>query len=110
MLQSSIHSLPPVHGSPIPDATVINVERVRLLRRAFLRKYLRRRPTRIEALALDRAAWLSALAEALRSDPAVHPDTVTRADGAASRARVALSKLRPPKEPLPPSLQELMGA
>jgi hypothetical protein len=80
------------------------------LRRAFLRKYLRRRPTRIEALALDRAALLSAMAEALASDPAVHPDTVTRADGAAARARAALAKLKPPKEPPPPSLQELIAA
>jgi hypothetical protein len=109
MHQSSFHSLPPVYGSPTPNVTVAHAARVRLLRRSFQRQFLRRRPTRLEAAALDRAALLTALAEALANDPQVHPDSVTRADGAAARARAALAKLRTPQERAVPSLGALLA-
>jgi hypothetical protein len=109
-LQSSLVHEPPGNQSsfnPGSEATVVSARRVRLLRRSFVRKYLKRRPDRLESMALDRAAWLSALSEALSADPAVHADTVVRAHGAAARARRALEQLKP-NAPSTPSLGELM--
>ena len=97
-----------LHVSAKPVTPATQVERARRLRRSFVRQFLKRKPTRLEAAVVDRAALMTALAEAAAVDPTVHPDTVVRLDGAAARARAALLKLRPPKEPALPSLQELM--
>jgi hypothetical protein len=99
----------PLHVAAKPATPAAQVERTRRLRRSFLRQYLKRRPTRLEALALDRAASLTALSEALAADPTSHPDTLVRLENLAVRARGALAKLKPPREPALPSLQELLS-
>ena len=97
-----------LHVSAKPATPAAQVERARRLRRSFVRQFLRRKPTRLESAVIDRAALMTALAEAAALDPMVHPDTVVRLDGAAARARAALSKLSLPKSAVPP-LRELLN-
>jgi hypothetical protein len=75
---------------PVPSDT--QVHRIAQLKRAYQRQ-LKRKLTVFEQRAVDRALLLTALAENAACNPHVHPDTVVRLDGAASRARAALAKL-----------------
>src|SRR5262245_1929194 len=78
----------PHMSSPIaaPD------KRITELRKAFQR-CLRRKPTMIERTAIERAARLTARAEAAAIDPDVTLDDLVRIDNLAARARARLADL-----------------
>src|SRR5262249_45727001 len=76
-------------AAAMPSASAEQERRIRELRRAFQR-VLKRRPTVIERTAMERAARLTARAEAAALDPAVTLDDLVRIDNLAARARARL--------------------
>ncbi len=74
-------------------ASVAQARRVRTLKRAFQRE-LGRHPTVVERAAMNRAAVLSARAEAAAIDTSISLEDVVRIDNTASRARAAWDRLR----------------
>ena len=93
----------------MPPASSDQGRRARQLRRAFQR-LLKRRPTTIERVTMDRCALLVARAEKAAADPNATHDDVVRLDGAAVRAQrrmVALFEAK--RRPAAPLLEQLLG-
>jgi hypothetical protein len=91
------------------DKSPVNANQERraaALRRAFQRE-LGCKPTTIEGTLMDRAAVLTAKAEAAALNPATTANDVVRLDHAAARARAAMFQSFAMREAKRPSLQEL---
>ncbi len=80
-------------------------KRIAHLRKAYA-KGLGRKATTLEAAAINRAAMLTAKAEAAGCDANCSPNDVVRLDNAAARARLAMSAALKRKPPPMKSLQE----
>jgi hypothetical protein len=85
-------------------------ERIAALKKLFA-KGLGHKPNRLQALAIARAARLSAVAEQALTNPQATANDITRLDNCASRARRDMAALldasRTEREP---TYDELMGA
>jgi hypothetical protein len=77
---------PEAQPTVISAASHAQVRRTSALRRAFQRE-LGRKPTCLQRTAMDRAATMTAKAEAAALDPATTANDVVRLDNAAARAR-----------------------
>ncbi len=83
-------------------------KRVTYWRKTLARGRVGGTPTKFQRNALDRAAKLSAIAEAALADASIPLDIKIRADGAAHRARVALDTLLAASKPSEPSLGDIL--
>src|SRR5262249_2481212 len=93
----------------MPPPSTGQGRRARQLRRAFQR-LLKRRPTTIERVTMDRGARFPARAEAAAADPSGTQEGGVRVDGAATRAQrrmVALFEAK--RSPAAPGLEQLLG-
>ena len=80
---------PEAEPTVISVASHAQVRRTSALRRAFQRE-LGRKPTCLQRAAMDRAATMTAKAEAAALDPATTANDVVRLDNAAARARAEM--------------------
>jgi hypothetical protein len=80
---------PEAQPTGISAASHAQVRRTSALRRAFQRE-LGRKPTCLQRTAMDRAATMTAKAEAAAFDPATTANDVVRLDNAAARARAEM--------------------
>ena len=78
-------------AADMSSATAAQQRRIAQLKRAYQRE-LARKATVIEKAAIDRAAVLTARAEAAAIDAEASDEDVVRLDGAAHRARQASSR------------------
>jgi hypothetical protein len=87
---------PEAQPTVISAASHAQVRRTSALRRAFQRE-LGRKPTCLQRTAMDRAATMTAKAEAAALDPATTANDVVRLDNAAARARAEMFAMFPAK-------------
>jgi hypothetical protein len=92
--------------SSLTDA---QASRVLALKRAYQRE-LGHKPTLIQKTLIDRAAVLTARAQAAALDPSATINDVVRLDGAASRARAAMQAALAPKRKPEPTLEQYLAS